>query len=711
MFAKKSHSWLAVLVAIYLISTGIGFSINYISNGNFKFNNPFLSSEKKEALAGGVPEICGSGYDKSTNNLDLCSLSYLGGSQNDDTKGTGILADKQIIVGGNNSENYNQTPQNLNGGGNGVIYFFSPNGKTVNKVVRVGTNLTALKYVAETNTIYAVSETKLLSINPDNQSLNWSKEIGSNTVQMIAANSNYITTVVGNKVTLFDKSGTEVKNFTVGIKTISGLEVDTTGKTYIAGYTQKDGGGCSQYKSPYLASFDTSGTQVWKNYDWTHAQVFDTGNCADSRVDNLFIKNGKLYMTGWTDGGNSVFRSNPRDLSKTVTNVVIDKYNETWGMSGAKSIAYFAKLDLNTGNHELGQFLLSRMDNNSGNSVGIKSLFVDNNENIYLGGSAYYKMGDNRDTKKINNQLVGAYGGGDAYIYKVNSTMNQRLMWHTWTATSTVSSANEVNGIYERDGLFTFAGTTNGGDILTVQAIQSSKGSLKEAFFGVWGDVNVQTTISSSSSITSIQNSSLSNNSSTISSSNSNNSSLTSQNSSTVNSASSFSSLSSDITSSNNSISSQVSSTVSSISSPISTPTSSNPYFLPMLGNNGEQYISMIPTRGGNTRYNSENLVITVQNYQYLKEGADCKIMIRNVNKGGNFGNWIDITGTNNKYTNGKCQPATLDKNLQATQNYEIQVRVKNPSTGDYANFEFGADVDYSFSLGALSLVTVGVVQ
>jgi hypothetical protein len=167
--------------------------------------------------------------------------------------------------------------------------------------------------------------------------------------------------------------------------------------------------------------------------------------------------------------------------------------------------------------------------------------------------------------------------------------------------------------------------------------------------------------------------------------------------------------------SSNSSMSTNsVNSTSSGISSSSSTNTTSNntrSYLIPMLGNNGEQYISMIPTRGGNTRYNSENLLITVQNYQYLKEGADCKIMIRNVNKGGNFGNWIDITGTNNKYTNGKCQPATLDKNLQATQNYEIQVRVKNPSTGDYANFEFGADVDYSFSLGALSLVTIGVVQ
>ena len=398
-------------------------------------------------------------------------------------------------------------------------------------------------------------------------------------------------------------------------------------------------------------------------------------------------------MTGWTDGGNSVFRSNPRDLSQKVTNVVIDKYNETWGMSGATSIAYFAKLDLNTGNHELGQFLLSRMDNNSGNSVGIKSLFVDNNENIYLGGSAYYKMGDNRDTKKINNQLVGAYGGGDAYIYKVNSTMNQRLMWHTWTATSTVSSGNEVNGIYERDGLFTFAGTAKGGDILTAQAIQSSKGGLKEAFFGVWGDVNPSVASSSSSLVSS---------STVISSiSSTNNSSISSSiSNSIVSSSLASSSTISSIISSTSSATSATNSSINSSSQAV-VDLDSTPSFLVETGN-----IELTPSKTQTKVFGDQDLTFKVQNLP-LPEGSKCYFQARPYpnakNPNPTFVNTI-LSNFEVNYTNNSCQ-TTLTKDKQTQPKWELRAVIITPDGQKYQS-----RVDIAMMYGAIATISAGAV-
>jgi len=133
--------------------------------------------------------------------------------------------------------------------------------------------------------------------------------------------------------------------------------------------------------------------------------------------------------------------------------------------------------------------------------------------------------------------------------------------------------------------------------------------------------------------------------------------------------------------------------------------------------NSAEDYITFTPAKADALTYSTEavpgqGLRINVQNVPDVQEGASCDISVRAVPVVHNVSeNFIDINGFNSTYTNGKCAEGVLPIANQVTAVWDVRIRIKNPSTGLNANFEFGADVNYFFNFGATGATDIQGVK
>lgn len=460
----------------------------------------FTSSSSVKSL----PTLPCANTGLNSNNLVVCSATYLGSNTNDSGVAVEITPSDKVVIAANiPGNNFGKTPINLKAGssttlgGNGAVIMTDYTGKTVISVTRLGNNLYDLDVNRSLGQIAVVGDFGLAVLNPQGTQVLWSKtptQLGnssmSNTARVTVGNNGNIAVLSGNKVTIFKPDGNLIatnSQFSISGTVVNDITLHDASNSLIAtGYTQKDGGSCTPVQVAFLRSYSYTGSIKWTNYDWSNSSdIYKIKKqCADTRGIRVTIgRDNKLYFAGESAGGNTIYSQNPRDLNNA-PNVKFDQYNDPYNTS-SNHITYYGKFDPATGIMSMGQFALSRLSTGAGNTIRPNAITADEKGNIYITGvSAAFSA--NRNSQSISSKFVGNYVGGDGFLLVVSPDFKTRKIWTTWTGTNTSTSLQTtLLGVAAGQNIAAIIGTSNG-NMITVNPFQGTNPGGLNAFFSVF---------------------------------------------------------------------------------------------------------------------------------------------------------------------------------------------------------------------------------
>lgn len=105
------------------------------------------------------------------------------------------------------------------------------------------------------------------------------------------------------------------------------------------------------WRQPFLNGFDPAGTRLWRIWDWDSKTVGSDAKKleSDSAIRaGVFAPNGDIIVGGWSDGGNSVFTRQIKDVDTPLAKGTPGYGMSCWGMKGANSLAYLMRFDPKT---------------------------------------------------------------------------------------------------------------------------------------------------------------------------------------------------------------------------------------------------------------------------------------------------------------------------------------------------------------------------
>ena len=428
-----------------------------------------------------MPVDCG-GFTQG-DDFNVCTATYLGGPGADVAGGVDIAPDNTVVVGGAfPGHDFGQTATEL-GAGDGVVLRLSPDGTQILSVTRLGGPVTEVA-VAPGGEIAVAGGFGVALLNADASAALWTTEL-ADTRRVAVGSDGTIAALHGKDVAVFDLSGAPLGSFPVAGTSINDVAVDgASASVFVTGYRQSDMGACQQYKSTFIRSHAYDGAAKWTNYDWNGDEVDDTEDCADSTGFGVAVgRDGKLYYTAKSDGGNTVHRKLPRDLTADAQNVANDPYNTPYGLKGANAVGYYARFDPATGEHLGGQFLVSRKANGDEDPAAAEANAAPPDQisaladgTMVIVGSSAYLLADH-DKKSIDGVKVGAYTAYEPYVLIVAPDFSQRLAWTAFTATGPGGSRGVAVGPDSAAILFAQSGDSLAkGPLITVDAVQPDPG-------------------------------------------------------------------------------------------------------------------------------------------------------------------------------------------------------------------------------------------
>ena len=185
---------------------------------------------------------------------------------------------------------------------------------------------------------------------------------------------------------------------TGGASGIRGLDPGDGG--YFYGGDRNTNTGKEPWRQPFLYKYDSKGERVWKLWEWPSKGLrdgkgTDDGLVSDSSIRGLKVApNGDLIMIGWSDGGNSVFTRQPRDVEKS-SGKSKGPFT-TWGMKSANSLAYLMRIDPRTFHQKAWSYWVTYVPDSFGspkhrgapNFAGIEDLEILENDCVAFSGVA-----------------------------------------------------------------------------------------------------------------------------------------------------------------------------------------------------------------------------------------------------------------------------------------------------------------------------------
>ncbi|MBC8160764.1 MAG: hypothetical protein H7Z42_06045, partial [Roseiflexaceae bacterium] len=382
----------------------------------------------------------------------------------------------------------------LNDGTSGLVIRADRDGSALRSISRIGTRVNDMEIGAD-GRIIVCGDFGVAALDAEADTVLWSANPGEGRRCAVGTDGTVAFIANGNAY-VYNAVGDALKTWAIGGTTQDDITVDgASGLVLAGGYTQKNvAGQCSGVlKVPYVRAWRYNGQLAWSAYDASAQQAQSASQCADSRVQRLAIgRDGKLYLAGTTDGGNTAFARDPQNIATQLGNrqVKFDKYNDPYNL-GPGTYTWFGRYDGAQGQLLLGQFLLTRMDSNKGNSVGPRAISADADGTIYLAGEAYYKLA-NREAQRVGGLAVGEYEGGEAFVAVFTPDLKLRIRW-TPLAGPAPSSAggSPAVGIAVRDGraaaALTFApksGITR--SLITLNALQPAPSGANDGYLVVW---------------------------------------------------------------------------------------------------------------------------------------------------------------------------------------------------------------------------------
>lgn len=125
--------------------------------------------------------------------------------------------------------------------------------------------------------------------------------------------------------------------------------VDADGSGFYLAGDRNSSTGREPYRNPIFHRCDAAGQKAYALWEWS-SRVVGTDKyrlVSDSSPRHVaFYANGDLLVAGWSDGGNTVFTRQAKDLDKPVPGMGFGM--SSWGMKSANSLTHFMRVDAKT---------------------------------------------------------------------------------------------------------------------------------------------------------------------------------------------------------------------------------------------------------------------------------------------------------------------------------------------------------------------------
>lgn len=403
--------------------------------------------------------------------LDTASATYLGRGAGDAANAVDLALDCGLLVGGQFSGNdFGTAPTVLLGGTSGVVLRLDSLGRKVLAVTRLGGGVSDLETRRSDGSVAVGGDFGLALLAPDLKTVLWSVTDQGAASRVAVAADGTAAALFGKTVRVYDVAGNLLGSVSLGDSAVNDVAVDgSSKKVFVTGFAQRDGGACTKLQVAWVRAYDYAGNPAWKAYDWTHAQAAAANSsCADTRGIRVSMgRDGKLYFTGESAGGNSIYRYSPQDLRVGAPNVKGDKYTDPYN-TASNHVTYYARMDPATGANMAGQFLLSRLDSGKGNTIRPLAITADEAGRVYVGGVSAYQI-ENRSGLVLDGQTLPAYAGDDAWVLIVSPDLKTRLLWAVWNA----GGKGEVRGLAAGGGVAALSARVNAGPMHLNNAVQS----------------------------------------------------------------------------------------------------------------------------------------------------------------------------------------------------------------------------------------------
>lgn len=412
--------------------------------------------------------------------LPIRRASYWGGTGADSVNAVEVLPDSTLIIAGS-APNYGigvpaSRPLGLNG--RGLIARYNSKGNQPLSAARLPKPVLDLEANASGNMV-ACGAFGVVVLPTDLSAPVWSRtDIGA-VSRCALADDGTVAALGGGQVRVFNGAGADLGSWSPG-GVVNDVAVggSAAARVFEVGYTQAT----STLQIAYLRGRNTSGAVQWTGWAFSASAVQTANLGADSRAERVsFGLDGSLYVSGYTDGGNSIFGRDPQDIGVTLPGTILvktDNYNNPFNISGAKALGWYGRFNPSNGTLLKGQWLLTRLSDGKGNSVGIRAIEADANGEVFIVGEAYATL-DRRNSRRVAGLRVGAYSGGEPFFLHISADFSQRLYWTTFTLRGKTAGGSPATAIATRNGVWLMGANLNlggGQRLITVLPRQATPG-------------------------------------------------------------------------------------------------------------------------------------------------------------------------------------------------------------------------------------------
>lgn len=129
------------------------------------------------------------------------------------------------------------------------------------------------------------------------------------------------------------------------------LAVNPDDESFYFGGDRNTHTGRQPWRQPFMYGFDAAGNRTLRYWEWPprdHAcGGGGSGMCSDSSPRTLdFGRDGTLVVSGWSDGGNTVFNRQPTEIGRATPSSTFGM--SAWGMRNANSLAHIMRINPET---------------------------------------------------------------------------------------------------------------------------------------------------------------------------------------------------------------------------------------------------------------------------------------------------------------------------------------------------------------------------
>ena len=213
-------------------------------------------------------------------------------------------------------------------------------------------------------------------------------------------------------------------------------------------------------------------TFLYSDFPWSAAVYRQPGPCdgnvADGRIMDLRVgRDGSMLLAGRSDGGNSPFACNLRNVSVPTTLVSLDEYTSPYNM-GSQAITNLVRANASGGEAIVGQQQLVRLTNTKGNTLLTTAVHADASGFVYELQSAGYAL-PNMANLTINGLPLNGPSDTTALLV-LSPDFNRREHWTGFLAPGAPGDAGGPVDIDVRGGAAAFV-LTSGSESVQVGAL------------------------------------------------------------------------------------------------------------------------------------------------------------------------------------------------------------------------------------------------